>query len=56
MAADGHYDIAGTSKHGKPDGQGHLGDLSNFSLGTDGKVTLPILAPSLEIVDIIGRS
>ena len=54
MAAGGHYDPAGTGKHEGPYGRGHLGDLPALYAGTDGKVTLPVLAPRIKIVDLKG--
>jgi superoxide dismutase, Cu-Zn family len=56
MAAGGHYDPVGTAKHEGPYGQGHLGDLPALYVGTDGKATLPVLAPRLKMVDLKGRS
>jgi len=56
MAAGGHYDPAGTGKHEGPYGEGHLGDLPALYVGTDGKATLPILAPRLKTVNLKGRS
>jgi len=56
LAAGGHYDPAGTAKHEGPYGQGHLGDLPALYVGSDGKATLPVLAPRLKMADLKGRS
>jgi len=56
LAAGGHYDPAATGKHEGPYGNGHLGDLPALYIATDGKATLPVLAPKLKVTDIKGRS
>lgn len=56
LAAGGHYDPTNTGKHEGPYGNGHLGDLPALYAGTDGKATLPVLAPRLKTADIKGRS
>jgi Cu-Zn family superoxide dismutase len=56
LAAGGHYDPAATGKHEGPYGNGHLGDLPALYIATDGKATLPVLAPRLKVTDIKGRS
>jgi len=56
LAAGGHYDPAGTGKHEGPYGNGHLGDLPALYVASDGKATLPVLAPRLKVADIKGRS
>ncbi|HXX80384.1 MAG TPA: superoxide dismutase [Cu-Zn] SodC [Thermodesulfovibrionales bacterium] len=56
FAAGGHYDPAGTGKHEGPYGNGHLGDLPALYVASDGKATLPVLAPRLKVADIKGRS
>ena len=56
LAAGGHYDPAGTGKHEGPYGNGHLGDLPALYVASDGKATLPVLAPRLKVEDIRGRS
>jgi len=56
LAAGGHYDPAGTNKHGEPWGDGHLGDLPPLYVAPDGTATQPVLAPRLKIADVAGRS
>jgi Cu-Zn family superoxide dismutase len=56
LAAGGHYDPANTGKHEGPYGNGHLGDLPALYVASDGKATLPVLAPRLKVADIKGRS
>ncbi len=56
LAAGGHYDPAHTGRHEGPYGDGHLGDLPALFVSADGKATLPVLAPRLQVADIIGRS
>jgi len=56
LAAGGHYDPTNTGKHEGPYGNGHLGDLPALYVTTDGKATLPVLAPRLRVADIKGRS
>jgi Cu-Zn family superoxide dismutase len=56
MAAGGHYDPAGTKKHGEPWGDGHLGDLPPLVVMADGTATTPVLAPRLKLSDVRNRS
>jgi Cu-Zn family superoxide dismutase len=56
LAAGGHYDPANMGKHEGPYGNGHLGDLPALYVASDGKATLPVLAPRLKVADIKGRS
>lgn len=56
LAAGGHYDPAGTKRHGLPWGDGHLGDLPALFVDTSGNATNPVLAPRLKISDLKGRS
>jgi superoxide dismutase, Cu-Zn family len=56
LAAGGHYDPDKTGKHEGPYGNGHLGDLPALYVATDGKATLPVLAPRLKLADLKGRS
>lgn len=56
LAADGHYDPAGTGKHAGPFGSGHPGDLPVVYVADDEKTTLPVLAPRLKVGDIKSRS
>ncbi|MDR2550670.1 MAG: superoxide dismutase family protein [Desulfobulbus sp.] len=56
LAAGGHYDPAGTKKHGTPWGDGHLGDLPALYVDANGAATNPVLAPRLKMNDVKGRS
>lgn len=56
LAAGGHYDPAGSKRHGAPWGDGHLGDLPAIYVGADGTATHPVLAPRLKLADLKGRS
>lgn len=56
LAAGGHYDPAGTKRHGLPWGDGHLGDLPALYVDSSGNATYPVLAPRLKMADIKGRS
>jgi len=56
LAAGGHYDPAGSGKHGEPWGDGHLGDLPPLFVAPDGTSTQPVLAPRLKAADVAGRS
>lgn len=55
-AAGGHYDPAGTKRHGTPWGDGHLGDLPPLYVDADSRATQPVLAPRLSLGDLAGRS
>jgi Cu-Zn family superoxide dismutase len=56
LAAGGHYDPSGSGKHLGPYGNGHLGDLPPLYVDADGKATLPVLAPRINLSDLKGRS
>lgn len=56
LAAGGHYDPAGSARHGTPWGDGHLGDLPPLFADADGRATQPVLAPRLKLADLPGRS
>lgn len=56
LGAGGHYDPAGTKRHGTPWGDGHLGDLQALYVDSSGNATYPVLAPRLKMADIKGRS
>lgn len=55
-AAGGHYDPAGSKRHGTPWGDGHLGDLPPLYVAADGSATNPVLAPRLKMADLKGRA
>lgn len=49
MQAGGHMDPKRTGKHlGPYNDKGHLGDLPALTVTSDGKATLPVLAPRLK--------
>lgn len=56
MAAGGHFDPAGTKRHGAPWGDGHLGDLPPLYVAADGSASNPVLAPRLKLTDVRQRS
>jgi superoxide dismutase, Cu-Zn family len=56
LAAGGHYDPAGTKRHGLPWGEGHLGDLPALFVDAAGNANNPVLAPRLKLADVRGRS
>lgn len=56
LAAGGHYDPAGTKKHGLPWGNGHLGDLPPLYVDMTGNASNPVLSPRLKLADVRGRS
>lgn len=56
LAAGGHFDPAGSGKHGEPWGDGHLGDLPALYVDADGAASQPVLAPRLKLADLAGRS
>lgn len=56
LAAGGHYDPAGTKRHGLPWGDGHLGDLPPIYVDMTGSANNPVLAPRLRLADVRGRS
>jgi Cu-Zn family superoxide dismutase len=51
LAAGGHYDPAGTKRHGTPWGDGHLGDLPGLVVDHDGRASYAVLAPRLKKLD-----
>ncbi|WP_420473453.1 superoxide dismutase [Cu-Zn] SodC [Noviherbaspirillum sp. ST9] len=56
LAAGGHFDPAGTKKHGLPWGDGHLGDLPPLFVDTAGNAGNPVLSPRLKLADVRGRA
>lgn len=56
LAAGGHYDPAGTKRHGPPWGDGHMGDLPALYVDASGNAANPVLAPRLKMADLQGRS
>jgi len=56
LAAGGHYDPKGTGKHEGPYGEGHLGDLPQLYVASDGQAVGPVLAPHLKVSDLKGHS
>ena len=56
LSAGGHYDPAGTKRHGLPWGDGHLGDLPALYVDAGGTAAQPVLAPRLKLADLKMRS
>ena len=56
LAAGGHFDPAGSKRHGTPWGDGHLGDLPALYVDATGGANNPVLAPRLKMADLRGRS
>jgi Cu-Zn family superoxide dismutase len=56
LAAGGHYDPKHSTKHEGPHGAGHLGDLPVLVVESDGRATLPVLAPRLKLAQLRGRA
>jgi len=56
LAAGGHFDPAGTKKHGEPWGDGHLGDLPALYVAADGSAANPVLAPRLKLSDVANHA
>jgi len=56
LAAGGHYDPAGSKRHGSPWGDGHLGDLPALYVDGNGNANQPVLAPRLNMSNLKGRS
>jgi Cu-Zn family superoxide dismutase len=56
LAAGGHYDPEKTLRHAGPYGDGHLGDLPALTADSDGRATLPLLAPRLRLQDFSSRA
>lgn len=56
LAAGGHFDPFNTGIHAGPYEDGHLGDLPPLFVDADGRATLPVLAPRLEVRFVPGRS
>lgn len=56
LAAGGHYDPHGSSKHEGPEGHGHHGDLPALLVAEDGTAHQPMVAPRLTLQDIKGHA
>ncbi|OWW23054.1 superoxide dismutase [Noviherbaspirillum denitrificans] len=56
LAAGGHFDPAGTKRHGLPWGDGHLGDLPPLFADMSGNAANPVLAPRLKLADVRGHA
>jgi Cu-Zn family superoxide dismutase len=55
-AAGGHYDPEKTGRHEGPAGNGHLGDLPQLLVGPDGHARMAVVAPRLQVPDLIGHT
>ena len=56
QAAGGHFDPDKSGKHNGPYAVGHHGDLPALYVDSDGKATLPVLAPRLKMTDLKGHA
>ena len=57
MGAGDHLDPRNTNKHQGPyNDQGHLGDLPVLYVDAQGKATIPVLAPRLDLADVQGHT
>jgi Cu-Zn family superoxide dismutase len=57
MAAGGHLDPVQTEKHQGPfQANGHLGDLPVLIVNSEGRSTLPLLAPRFKLSDLPGHA
>lgn len=56
FGAGGHLDPAATGKHEGPTGAGHKGDLPTLTVASNGRATLPVIAPHLKLGDIKGHA
>ena len=54
--AGDHFDPDNTGRHEGPYGDGHLGDLPNIAVETDGSATVPVLAPRVTAADVVGHA
>jgi Cu-Zn family superoxide dismutase len=55
-AAGGHFDPGKTRTHAGPYGTGHLGDLPALCVEQNSTVTVPVLAPRLQLSDLPGHA
>lgn len=55
-AAGDHYDPNGSGLHTGPYGDGHLGDLPNLNVESNGMSFVPVLAPRVTVADLEGRT
>ena len=55
-AAGGHYDPEKTGRHAGPVGNGHLGDLPELLVDPDGNARMAVVAPRLQVPDLVGRT
>ncbi|MBC7908527.1 MAG: superoxide dismutase family protein [Rhodospirillaceae bacterium] len=57
LAAGGHFDPKGSSKHMGPWSEGgHQGDLPALAVNGDGTATDPLVVPRLKVADLKGRA
>ena len=55
-AAGGHLDPDNTGRHAGPVGDGHLGDLPELLVDADGNARMPVVAPRLQVPDVVGHA
>ena len=57
MAAGGHFDPTTTKMHNGPyEDQSHLGDMPILVVDSNGKASLPVLAPRMELARLKGHA
>jgi Cu-Zn family superoxide dismutase len=54
--AGSHWDPKKTGKHGRPDGDGHMGDLPPLQVDGSGRATKAVTAPRLKLDDLKNKS
>src|SRR5574341_1265643 len=56
QSAGGHFDPDKSGRHNGPYQGGHHGDLPALYVNSDGKATLPVLAPRMRVSELKGHS
>lgn len=56
LSAGGHYDPSASGKHAGPIGDGHAGDLPVLVADANGNAKTAVVAPRLQLVDVIDRA
>lgn len=56
LSAGEHFDPLRALSHQGPYGAGHLGDLPRLSVDADGVPRLPVVAPRVQLDQVLGRS
>ena len=55
-AAGEHLDPNNTDRHAGPVGKGHLGDLPELLVDANGNANMPVVAPHLQVPDVVGHA